>query len=75
MLIEKGIDLSQLPQERKFANNFPWLKTGIVVAFMGFGLIAGATKHNPEMIFGSIFLSGGIGMVLANYLDKPKAQK
>lgn len=75
MLIEKGIDLSQLPLERKFVNIFPWLKTGIVVAFMGLGLLFGNADNNPGVMMGCVFLFGGIGMILANYLDKPKAQK
>jgi len=76
MLIEKGIDLSQLPHERKFLNNFPWLKTGIVVAFMGLGLLFGNADNNSSgVIMGCVFLFGGIGMVIANYLGKPKVQK
>ena len=75
ILIEKGIDLPQLPLERKFLNNFPWLKTGIVVAFMGLGLLFGSGYQELGISTGFVFLFGGIGMVIANYLGKPKVQK
>jgi len=74
LLIEKGVDLSQLHQERKFIINFPWLKVGIVVACMGLGMVVGGISHNPFIIFGAIFLFGGLGMIAANYLDKPKGR-
>jgi hypothetical protein len=75
LMIEKGVDLSQLHQQRKYIFNFPWLKVGIVVASMGFGMVVGGFSHNPFIIFGAIFLFGGIGMIVANYLDKPKGRE
>jgi len=56
LMIEKGVDLSQLHQERKFIFNFPWLKVGIVIACMGLGMVVGGFSHNPFIIFGAIFL-------------------
>ena len=75
LMIEKGVDLSQLRQERKSNFNFPWLKVGIVIASMGIGLVLGSLAHDPVFIFGAIFLFGGIGMITANYLDKPKGRE
>jgi len=75
LLIEKGFDLSQIPQERKFVINFPWLKTGIVVASMGLGLTFGSASSNPGIIIGSVLLFGGAGMILGKYVDNPKVQK
>jgi len=75
ILIEKGIDLSQLPHERKFVDNFPWLKVGLVIAGMGLGLLILVPLEMVGMEIGGVFLFGGIGMVIANYLDKPKEQK
>lgn len=75
ILIEKGIDLPQLPKEKNFLNNFPWLKIGIVVAFMGLGILFGAGYQERGIATGWVFLFGGIGMVIANYLGKPKVQK
>ena len=75
LLIEKGIDLPQLSREKNFLNNFPWLKIGIVVAFMGIGIIFGAGNQERGIATGWVFLFGGIGMVIANFLGKPKVQK
>lgn len=75
LMIEKGVDISQIPQERKLITNFPWLKIGIVAAFMGFGLTIGDTDSNMIITMGVLLLFGGIGMILANYLDRSKANK
>lgn len=75
MLIEKGSDPTLFFQSKKITINFPWLKIGIVLAGMGIGLLFGSISSNPGLILGSVFLFGGIGMVIANYLDKPKVQK
>ena len=75
MLIEKGIDISQLPQDNKFEINFPWLKVGIVIAGMGIGIFIGVNMFEIGAVAAGIFLFGGIGMIIANYLDKPKTQK
>ena len=75
LLIVKGINLPQSPREKIFLNNFPWLKIGIVVAFMGIGIIFGAGNQERGIATGWVFLFGGIGMVIANFLGKPKVQK
>jgi len=75
MLIEKGINLPQLTTGNNFLNNFPWLKVGIVVAFMGIGIIFGAGNQERGIATGWVFLFGGIGMVVANYIGNPKAEK
>lgn len=75
LLIEKGVDISQIPQERKLIINFPWLKIGIVAAFMGLGLAIGSVPSDKGMMVGFTLIFGGVGMVLANFLDKSKATK
>jgi hypothetical protein len=75
MLIEKGIDLSPYSQDFKFETNFPWLKMGIVIASMGLGLLLGSVYNERVITTGLVLLFGGAGMVISNYLDKPKVQK
>jgi uncharacterized membrane protein len=75
LLIEKGIDISQISQESKLITNFPWLKIGIVALFMGLGLAIGSVPSDTALMIGFIFIFGGIGMVIANYFGKPKATK
>jgi hypothetical protein len=84
LLIEKGIELSNLPKNGYFKVKFPWLKIGIVITSISIGLILGAfLTVNPffhNMAGGNlplllIFLFGGIGMILAYIIDKPQEQK
>lgn len=84
ILIEKGVDLSNLPQRGKFKINFPWLKLGIVITCASLGLAIGIYIESFSEILKyyeglfplvSLFLFGGIGMIVAHYLDKPKEQK
>ena len=84
LLIEKGIDLSTLPKSKNFKVFFPWLKIGIVITSISIGLLLGAfLVEMPAFskIAGGqlplllIFLFGGIGMIFAYLIDKPKEQK
>ena len=84
LLIEKGIDLSTLPKSGQFKVNFrfPWLKIGIIISCISLGCLIGVMyMHNYKQEIGEMlpptfmFLFGGIGMILAHYLDKPKPQE
>ena len=84
LLIEKGIDLSNLPKSGNFRINFPWLKIGIIIISISIGLIIGAFLMSSTLfhrIAGGqfplllMFLFGGIGMVLAYFIDKPQEKK
>lgn len=75
MLIEKGMDLPARQPTKLFEGNFPWLRIGVVVIGIGLGLIIGEGNGSFVVTIGSIFLCGGIGMFLANFLDRPKVQK
>lgn len=82
LLIEKGFDPSQLPDRRTFNFSFPWLKMGCVItgaaagAIMGFAIatyldkIGESSSAGPVFLI-CIFLMGGIGMIIAHYIDKP----
>lgn len=85
MLIEKGIDLSALLKKdsQRMSYHFPWLKIGIVITSISIGLLVGAflfaTPYFEQVAAGQlplilIFLFGGIGMILAYFIDKPKKQ-
>ena len=75
MLIEKGLDLPATQPIKLFEGNFPWLRVGVVVIGIGIGIMFGVPLDNSGLTMGSIFLFGGIGMFLANFLDRPKVQK
>lgn len=79
LLIEKGIDLP--PQTRSFSFRFPWLKMGLVISGIAFGMILGMwlEEQFPIQVFTTGFivvpftiLFGGLGMILAHYLGKEK---
>lgn len=75
LLIEKGIDYSQLPDRNLFNFNFPWLKVGTVITSIaigtgiGFIIIEFGVADGIVPLF--MFLFGGIGMIIAHYVDKP----
>ena len=84
MLIEKGIDISNLPKQEGFKFSFPWLKIGIIITSVSIGVLIGVffnyVPFFAEIASGGLpvilaFLFGGIGMMLANYLDKPKVHQ
>lgn len=77
LLIEKGVEPSELPERGTLSFNFPWLKIGCVITFASIGLMLGvillevnALRGGGEPIIGMLIL-GGIGMITAHYLDKP----
>jgi hypothetical protein len=78
LLIEKGIDISDLSRNGKFKIHFPWLKIGFIIAGGGFGIVLGEFLRDAlihKMHFPLMFMFGGIGMVAAHFLEKPKAQQ
>ena len=82
-LIERDKDVSEIYAKREIRFRFPWLKLGILItgiAFGGFVIVGlslipeiskliGHTEGAP--IFVSLFLFGGISMIIAHYIDKP----
>lgn len=77
LLIEKGVEYSQLPERASFSFNFPWLKVGIVLTSATIGLSIGILlwQMGYDIFEGAPFvlmvLFGGIGMIIAHHLDKP----
>lgn len=77
LLIEKGMDLPPQPESLKFNFRFPWLKIGLVIFGMALGMTIGVlliqvVKVDDSIVFGFIFLLGGLGMILGHYLDQEK---
>lgn len=79
LLIEKGVELSELPERGsfKFNFNFPWLKVGTVITSASIGLMIGVILIQQDLLDNGgepllgILIFGGIGMIIAHYLDKP----
>jgi|GEM_PF-494900 hypothetical protein len=80
LLIEKGFDPSELPEKELFGFNFkfPWLKVGVVITSGSVGLMIGVILDNikSSRLEGTpligMLIFGGIGMIIAHYLDVPK---
>ena len=74
LLLEKGIDYSDLPERSSF--KFNWLKMGCLITGASIGLILGyfleGTIHDAQPI--GMFLFGGIGLIIAHFVDKPRGK-
>jgi hypothetical protein len=85
MLIEKGININDPSLMSNKRGPFPWLRIGIVLSGIAIGCIIVSLiligpvgvrfYHMPAFPFGVIVLSGGLSMILANFVDRPKDQK
>lgn len=79
-LIEAGQDLSQFYKKRN-RNISIWLRVGIFAMGMGIGfLIIGLMKEfglfiNGQLKTAIIVIFGGLAMIIANYVDKPKQEQ
>lgn len=84
LLIEKGVDVSELPERNNFSLKFsiPWLKlgcitiaiaVGIVAAFISFKLFheAGSEGAIP---FAVLLFFGGLGLIAAHFIGKNSAK-
>jgi len=85
LLIEKGADASNFyakKSDRKgFRFCFPWLKIGLLLVGISFGLTFGAVVGPmldgvdvDTFVFGSIVMFAGLSMIVAHITDKKKAQ-
>jgi hypothetical protein len=89
LLIEKGADASNFyakkPERRGFRFSFPWLKFGLLLVGIAFGLIFGFVmthaifpnslgRIDEPFVFGSTVMFGGLGMILAHFTEKKKDQ-
>lgn len=70
LLLEKGIDFSDLPERSSFS--FNWLKMGCLVTSATTGLILGLILEDffSDAAPIGMFLFGGIGLIIAHYVNK-----
>lgn len=78
-LIEKNADVSEIFKVRKVRFQFPWLKLGMLLAGVGFGFcmvifMPRGGEARDITILGSILFFGGLGLVIAHFIEKPKDQ-
>ena len=83
-LIERDKDVSEIYAKREFRFRFPWLKLGLLITGIAFGgtLIVSLSaisevsgiieKTQGFAFFVALMLFGGISMIIAHYIDKPK---
>lgn len=75
LLIERGADLSELPERGTVTFRFPWLKLGCVFTMGCIGLLIGLLleEHYPLGVGGEpllgMLIMGGIGMIIAHYVS------
>ncbi len=81
-LIEKNVDLHGISKVREARFHFPWFKLGMIITGTGLGFclaiilgeISAIRRMEGPMMFGCMLLFGGLGMVIAHIIEKPKAQ-
>nr|WP_321407882.1 DUF6249 domain-containing protein [uncultured Carboxylicivirga sp.] len=85
-LIEKGADANNFygKKENRKSFRFPWMKFGLLISGLGFGLALGlfiistpSLKEalddvGPGLVFATMLLFGGIGMIVAHFVDRKK---
>ena len=85
-LIESGKDVSEIYAKHEIKFKFPWLKLGLLVAGIGFGLglfvllyafnFAFREAMKNELaeftLVASMMFFGGVALIIGYYLDKPK---
>ena len=88
-LIEKGADVSEIYSKQEVTFRFPWLKLGIIITgiCIGVSLVAIlfiiSIQNNkkidddfagPFLIISGV-LFGGIAMIIAHFVDKPRKKE
>lgn len=77
MLIEKDIDVSELPERKTGRNSWkiqiPLLKIGVIIIALAIGVALGTilfqASHHRSYSFAAIAFCGGIGLIIAHYID------
>jgi membrane associated rhomboid family serine protease len=85
-LIEKGADVSDIYSKQELTFRFPWLKFGIIITGISIGvslvvLLMILMPHHDILgdpgplliILGALF--GGIAMIIAHFVDKPRKKE
>ncbi len=78
LLIEKDLDISQIPERPRFEFHFPWLKIGVLAVCGSLGMIITGLlvemnffgmRMEPLLVMGGIILFLGIGFIISAYTD------
>jgi len=81
-LIEKNADVSDIFKVRKFQFRFPWFKLGMMFIGIGIGfcitilittMVHELKSLGDEIFIGSMLFFGGLGLVIAHFIEKPKS--
>lgn len=78
MLIEKGVDPSELPPPTKIVFSFPWLKMGVLITGIAIGSLLDVTIRSFGFTYGPpliTLLFAGLSMIVAHFLGKDETQK
>ncbi|MDX9883491.1 MAG: hypothetical protein RBS73_15625 [Prolixibacteraceae bacterium] len=85
-LIERNADVSEIFKGREIRFRFPWLKIGMIITGAGFGLLLCVLlmfipefeniveRTDGAAVFAIMLFFGGLSIVVAYYLDKPKSR-
>ncbi len=88
-LIEKGADVSEIYSKQEVTFRFPWLKLGIIITGICIGvsliailyIISIQNNKKSDDVFSGPFLIisgvlfGGIAMIIAHFVDKPRKKE
>lgn len=88
-LVEKGVDVSEILKTRDFSFKIPWLRLGILAIGIGFGIfvaylviVLAPPKFTGDkrqftglILMFSLLIFGGVGIILGNFLEKPRNKK
>ena len=80
-LIERDKDVSEIYSKQEFKFRFPWLKLGMMISGIGFGIglsiaiVANTVvfrSYDEPLIATFAMFFGGLGLVFGYFLEKPK---
>jgi hypothetical protein len=79
MLIERGLDISEIYRKKNTGTGFGFFKFGVVAIGIGIGLFAGWIFNrrfdSGVGFFVGILVFGGVGVLIANFLVEKLNQK
>ena len=85
-LIEKGADVSEIYSKQEVTFRFPWLKLGIIITGISIGVSLAVllmilmpdndimSVPGPLLLISGV-LFGGIAMIIAHFVDKPRKKE
>ena len=80
MLIGKNLDIDKINSLIEKRNQFPWLRSGIVITGIAIGTLLvslvsqGTAVYKSGFSIGIIVLFAGLSMILANYVGRSESR-